>query len=219
MIVKLLVCRTTSPSAFAEGQGVWRRLAAVPGFVGQLGGWSTANDHEAVLLSLWADAAAHGRFLTGEHDGLVTASGQTAAVTAMQVALFDEDQPIAGRHPDLGALIASLSRQGAPEMPLLRLVDCTVHAEARSGFQETQRTLWNPALAAHGVLAGTFGCHVDEPTRFLTATAWVSAADHDAYNRNAVPHLMREADVISKCRAITGRIVIVEPSWSVGAGA
>jgi quinol monooxygenase YgiN len=215
MLVKLIVCRTTDAPVFAEGQRTWRRLAALPGFLGQFGGWSTANDHEAVILSLWQDEAAYRQFMAATHDGLYAASGQSAVMASVQTACFREDVPIPGRQPDLGALVSILTQGDAPEMPFLRLVDCTVHAEAREDFRDSQRTLWNPALKANGVLAGTFACGIDEPHRFLTASVWVSAADHDAYNRNAVPQLMRHADVISKCRAITGRIVIVEPAWSV----
>jgi heme-degrading monooxygenase HmoA len=216
MFLKLIICQTTDPSRFAAGQQAWRPLAEVPGFLGQLGGWSVANAREAVILGLWQDAAAYERFMVDRHDGIAADAGQAAFIGSIQVQCFEQDLDIPGRYADLAALIRALAETRPAAVPCLRLVDCTVHAEARDGFRQGQQALWNPALTANGVLAGLFGVGVTDPQHFLTVSVWESAAVHDAYNRHVVPQLMRQVDVISTCRTIGGRVVALDPDWSVG---
>jgi quinol monooxygenase YgiN len=216
MFLKLIVCQTSDRPRFTAGQQAWRALAGIPGFIGQLGGWSIANANEAVILSAWLDGDAYGRFMADGHAAIVGASGQASLLTTVQVTCFEQDMAVAGRFADLAALMTALAADRPLADPCIRLVDCVVHPAARDGFRQVQHELWNPALAANGVLAGAFSGSVDDPNRFLTASVWGSASDHDAYNRHAVPQLMRQADVISACRAIAGRIVVADPAWSVG---
>ncbi|MBC7543779.1 MAG: DUF4937 domain-containing protein [Candidatus Sericytochromatia bacterium] len=215
MFVKLFVTTSSDPARFTQGQLAWRQLAGLPGFLGQLGGWGIANPREAVILSLWQDEAAYDRFMAADHDRIYAVAGQTAVRDTSQMTCFLQDRAIAGRQADLGDLVPWLARDERPVAPFMRLVECVVHPGAREAFRHMQATLWNPALTANGVLAGVFGVGTEDPHRFLTATVWASAADHDAYNRNVIPALMRQTDVIGACRAITGRVVHADPDWTV----
>ena len=216
MLITRIVCQTDDPSRFAGGQPAWQQLAGLAGFLGQFGGWSIANDREAILLSLWESDAHYQAFLTTQHEGLAAESGQAAALQAGQTACFEQAIAIPGRDTDLGDLVRRWARDGHPEAASLRLVETTVHAVAREGFFHAQRTLWNPALTANGILAGTFGPNVTEPNGFLTVSLWATMADQDAYQRTVLPGLISAADVIGSCRAITGRFATVVPDWTVG---
>ena len=215
MFIKHLVCKTTHRTRFAEGQAAWRQLSEVPGFIGRLGGWSVSNDHEAVILSLWQDEDTYLAFMTGQHDGLYADSGHAAVMGSVQTECYRQVMTIPGRDSDLDALVSRLVAGDGESGTYMRMVESTLHPEACDRFQEAQHELWNPALASSGVLTGTFGMSIEDATRFLTVSVWPSAAVHDVYNRTVVPQLMREADVIGNCRAITGRLVTVEPFWSV----
>ena len=51
MLVKIMTCRATDPSAFGEAQRSWSRLAGIDGFAAQFGGWDGARPNHVLLVA------------------------------------------------------------------------------------------------------------------------------------------------------------------------
>src|SRR5919197_5197532 len=88
MLVKWITSAVVDRPGFDRGQRRWQALRTVPGFVGQLGGWSVQDPAAAHVFSFWASRTDHERFLAGPHDGL--AAAQVGTYDRIRVRLFDQ---------------------------------------------------------------------------------------------------------------------------------
>lgn len=87
MLIKWVRCRVVDREAFSRGQEGWGELAAVPGFLGQCGGWSRGHPGIAHVFAWWRSAEDHEAFLAGPHDRL--AAAQAGSYRDIQVHLVE----------------------------------------------------------------------------------------------------------------------------------
>ncbi|WP_327180312.1 YdbC family protein (plasmid) [Streptomyces sp. NBC_01335] len=204
---KWIDCRVRpgAQDAFADGQRRWAALVDQPGLVGQVGGWS-GTEGRALVLSLWADEEAYGRFMRERHDGIATATGQQGSWTAVQVAAGPVAQPVPGA---AGSLPDALK-----DATLLRAADCRLRPGRTDHFLEVQRRVWSPGMAAAGgMLEGAVTrLAVD---RYLVTTLWTSPQAYAAYTADAFPALRARADVRADVESLTGHVLPLEPAWQV----
>ncbi|MFE5587786.1 DUF4937 domain-containing protein [Kitasatospora sp. NPDC056531] len=190
---------------FAVGQRRWAVLAGEPGLVGQVGGWSRPGD-QALVLGLWADEEAYGRFMRERHDTVATEAAQQGSWTAIQISAG----PVVQAFPGAAASLADALKDAT----LLRAADCLLRPGRTEHFLEVQRQVWAPGMAAAGgMLAGTVTRLAAD--RYLVTTLWTSPAAHAAYTADALPALRARADVPADVRTLTGHALPLEPSWRV----
>lgn len=90
MLLKWIICSTQkeSQSRFSEAQEQWAALKDIPGFLGQVGGWSSKHPLQAGILSCWQDEASYQHFMHHLHDGIFQQSQQKETYTSISVTLF-----------------------------------------------------------------------------------------------------------------------------------
>jgi heme-degrading monooxygenase HmoA len=201
MLVKWITCVVVDRPGFDRGQRRWEALRAVPGFVGQVGGWSVRDPATAHVFAFWASRTDHERFLAGLHDGLAAAQAGTFA--RIRVRLFD--QRLAIREP---------FRPRFAEVGQLRVAHCLVHPQRVEHFTDAQAKVWNPGMGgAPGMLGGVFAQAAG--AEFLVLSMWASAADHEAYRTQRFAELRRRAGAAEDLAEVVGDLVEVERAWSV----
>ncbi|MCP2165549.1 protein of unknown function (DUF4937) [Goodfellowiella coeruleoviolacea] len=201
--MKWIRCDVADSAGFDRGQQEWADLAGLPGFLGQLGGWSHDGSQVAHIFSFWVDQDAYEHFMSGAHDAL--AQRQVGTWSKIDVRLFE-------RRADFGQSLAGTSGSG-----VLRLAHCVVKPDRVDHFAQVQKTVWNPGMsAAPGCLAGLFGQRGCQ--EFLVLTKWVSAAEHARYQAELFPSLRDRAVPSADLESITGHLVDLEPHWTVTAG-
>ncbi|MGW4379402.1 DUF4937 domain-containing protein [Kitasatospora sp. NPDC004531] len=190
---------------FSAAQGAWSAIGDQPGLVGQVGGWDPATGR-AQVLGLWADAAAHRRFVRERHDAVIAGNRQGDTYTGIDVAAGETVLEMPG---DASDLPHALERAA-----LLRVADCRLLPDRTEHFLDVQRTVWAPGMAAAGgMLAGTVARL--EADRYLVATLWSDTAAHRRYAARHLPALLARAAVGSDLRSITGHLLPLEPGWRV----
>ncbi|MFH8381497.1 DUF4937 domain-containing protein [Kitasatospora sp. NPDC018058] len=204
---KWIDCRVRpgAHGAFAAGQRRWAALADQPGLVGQVGGWSRA-DGRALVLALWADEEAYGRFMRERHDAVATEAAQQGSWRSIQAAAGPVALTMPGSAPSLVDALQHAT--------LLRAADCLLRPGRTGHFLEVQREVWAPGMAAAGgMLAGTVTRLAAD--RYLVTTLWTSPEAHAAYTADALPALRARADVPADAESLTGHVLPLEPSWQV----
>jgi len=201
MLVKWITCAVVDRPGFDRGQRHWEALRAVPGFAGQVGGWSVRDPATAHVFAFWDSRTDHGRFLAGPHDGLAAAQAGTYA--RIRVRLFDQRlvirEPFRPRFAGVGQL---------------RVAHCLVHPDRVEHFTDAQMRVWNPGMgAAPGMLGGVFAQAAG--AEFLVLSMWASAADHEAYRTQRFAELRRQAGAEEDLAEVAGDLVEVEQAWSV----
>jgi hypothetical protein len=201
MLVKWITCAVVDRPGFDRGQRRWEVLRAVPGFVGQIGGWSVRDPATAHVFAFWTSRTDHERFLAGPHDGLAAAQAGTYA--RIQVRLFDHRLAI--REP---------FRPEFSQASQLRVAHCLVHPQRVEHFTDAQIKVWNPGMgSAPGMLGGVFAQAAE--AEFLVLSMWISAAAHEAYRNERFAELRRRAGAAEDLAEVAGDLVEVEPAWSV----
>jgi heme-degrading monooxygenase HmoA len=201
MLVKWITCAVADRPAFDRGQRRWEALRTVPGFIGQVGGWSVRDPATAHVFAFWASRTDHERFLAGPHDGL--AETQAGTYARIRVRLFD--QRLAIREP----LRLQFAQAGQ-----LRVAHCLVHPQRIEHFTDAQISVWNPGMgSAPGMPGGVFAQAAE--AEFLVLSMWASAADHEAYRTQRFPELRRQAGAADDLAEVAGDLIEVEQAWSV----
>ncbi len=192
-------------SSFDDAQRRWSALAVEPGFVAQLGGWDRRSPGDAVIVGVWRSAEDYDAFMRGPHDAI--ADGQRASYTAIDVRCFQTLLDMPGTAPD--------PRAALDRAAVLRLADCTVHADRTDHFREAQAEVWQPGMHEAGMLGGWFAVASDEPTRFVVATLWPDLDTHERYARERLPGLRERAGVAEDLATIRGGLAPLERAWTV----
>ncbi|CAM2146227.1 DUF4937 domain-containing protein [Pararobbsia alpina] len=207
MLIKRIVCDipTESRSDFDRAQRSWHALATVPGLVSQFGGFAVDKAH---ILSLWRDDDSYHAFMSSAHDRVTNQNIQHQHYVAINVELFSEELAMPGS--SCSSIIEALPKAG-----LLRIADCHVSPPRREHFVQVQREMWHPAMAAWGMLAGTFAHAKSRPNRYLVASLWQTAATHQAYVSGALPALRGEAKPEIDLERLSGELIELEPAWTV----
>jgi len=199
MLVKWVSCTVSEAAAFDRGQRAWSALHAIPGFVGQGGGWDVQRAH---VFGFWADRASYDRFMAVSHDTL--AAGQAGTYSGIEVRLFEHRLDMAAPFdPDFS------------DAGLIRLAHCQVRPGRTEHFERAQAEVWNPGMSrTPGMLRGLFA---EGPSGYLVLSLWRSAADHEHYRRERLPDLRARAGAADDLAGITGHVIEIEPAWSVRA--
>ncbi len=210
-VLKHIVCQVGvgDHQAFDDGQRAWQGLAGIPGFRGQTGGWSLDQDQDdhAVILGFWRDDAAVERFMAERHDELFAASGQQALIQDLQVTLWHRVEGLGA-----GAPLAEVAgRDGG----FLRIAEARLLPAQLPHFEHVQRTVWDPAMEAAGVLASGLWRSDLDPERFLALSLWRSRQSERAWRNGPFFDCWRRAGVEDDCEEVTGRLVSVAPEWRV----
>jgi heme-degrading monooxygenase HmoA len=201
MLVKWITCAVVDRPGFDRGQRRWEALRTVPGFVGQVGGWSARDPATAQVFAVWTSRSEHARFLAGPHDDL--AVEQVGTYARIQVRLFDH-------RLDIGEPF----RPGCSRVARLRVAHCLVHRQRVEHFKDAQVRVWNPGMgSAPGMRGGVFAQAAE--AEFLVLSMWASAADHDLYRTQRFAELRRRAGAAEDLAKIVGDLVEVEPAWSL----
>ena len=190
---------------FAEGQRAWAALSGVPGFRGQVGGFTP--DDGALVCGLWDDAAAYERFMRHDHDAIAARAAQQGTYDRLDIALFDRVLPMPGVYTELA--------DAAPLATHLRWADCLVRPDRIESFVGQQQRVWQPGMAATGMLGGGFWRSRGTPERFLVLTLWPSDAVHARYQRDVLPSLRQTAGVDRDLDGICGGFIALRPDWTV----
>ncbi|MEV8443174.1 DUF4937 domain-containing protein [Actinosynnema sp. NPDC051121] len=199
MLAKWITCDvpTRARDAFDAAQARWTAIADQPGLIGQVGGWDQRTGR-AHVLALWADADSHRVFLRDRHGAVADTSGYRG----IEVAVGDT-LTLPGTATTAAEAIEGL---------VLRVADCRLAEGASERFEDAQRHVWAPAMAAAGVLGGVVASL--GANRRLVATFWPDAETHRRYTRD-VPGLRDRAAVDTDVTAMTGHVLELEPAWRV----
>jgi heme-degrading monooxygenase HmoA len=203
MLVKWITCEVP-PAAeveFSAAQAGWSALSAVPGLIGQVGGWNKTGT--ACVLAVWEDRGTYETFLRDHHDRIVATTGQAGTYDTIDIAVGTvlQDMPgtAAGRLYDA---------------EVLRVADCRVRPGRDDHFRDVQRTVWAPGMAeADGMLGGLF-TQLDDH-RYLVTTGWRDAESHRRYVAERFPRLRELAGAAGDLSAIRGHEVALTRSWRV----
>lgn len=198
MIVKWIRCHVVDADAFDRAQRGWSGLVRVPGFLGQLGGWSRREPDVAHVFGLWRKPRDHDAFLAGAHDQV--AAGQTGTYDTIHVRLFERLLNIGDEFGATGSFV--------------RLAHCHVRDGRREHFGHAQNTVWNPGMSTtQGMLGGVFARRGED--KFLVLSSWASEADHERYLSGRFPELRRRAGAAEDLASITGDLIQLVPEWIV----
>jgi heme-degrading monooxygenase HmoA len=185
-------------------------LRQQPGFAFQIGGFDRRDRQSARILAAWDSRSAYERFMADSHDGLFRVTGQAGSFHSPHVRTGELVLEMPGQKGDLiGALTAAR---------LLRVADCMLAPGRAAHFEEVQERIWAPAMArADGMLGGVFTRLRDDHSdaRYLVATGWRDQDAHDAYQREQVPALAREAGNASDLADLRGYAVDLVPEWTI----
>jgi heme-degrading monooxygenase HmoA len=91
MIAKWIRCDVpeNKRQAFSEAQAGWSELASVPGFIAQIGGWSSTHPRQACILAFWRDLAAYEAFTSKQHDEIVARLRQQTTYSRIDIKIID----------------------------------------------------------------------------------------------------------------------------------
>lgn len=205
MLIKWVKCGVFDRERFDAGQRSWTALSALPGFIGQGGGWSRREPLQAHVFSMWTDRERYESFMDGIHDRV--AAGQAASYGAIDVRLFEH-------RLDIGAGI----RGDLDGAAVLRLAYCRVRDDRQEHFVTAQTEVWSPAMTdSPGMLGGVFAA--GETAEFLVMTMWATIADHTRYQTERVEELRLRSGVAGDAEQVSGFLIDVEPAWRVRGGA
>lgn len=210
MFLKWIVCqvRAEMRDPFALAQTKWTELAAVPGFIGQLGGWDLNSVNEACVLGLWQNHDSYKLFMERHHDGICANNEQSQTYEAIEVSLLQPLLDMPGEHTIMADCLSAAN--------IIRVADCYVKPERERHFLEIQEEVWIPAMSkAPGMLAGSFSKAIGNSVRYIVTTLWTSVDTHEQYARNVLPSLRKAASVSEDIKEITGRLVKVNADWLV----
>ena len=209
MLAKWIRCTvaTAQKPAFGRMQEHWRRLADVPGFLFQIGGWNLKNEREACILGLWEDETSYAAFMRDIHDGIIAGSGEDSAYETCVTELFDVMFRMEGCREDWAEAFATAER--------LRVARCIVRPEHKAHFVDVQKTVWEPGMRAAGMTAGLFAeARIAEKLVYLVASAWPAVESHEGYMANALPQLRQQAQVERDAEELQGSAIRLERWWA-----
>ncbi|MEE8170736.1 MAG: DUF4937 domain-containing protein [Phycisphaerae bacterium] len=212
MILKYIICRVRPErrDQFSRGQQAWRALRNVDGFGGQFGGWHSDDANAAHIIGLWRDAAAYDAFMANLHDRIFESNEQQGTYDGGAVTLWDRRLPIPGAADSMGRAIG--------DVRFVRIARCQVRPDRMDHFVHVQQTVWNPGMAAAGMLHGAFCRARNDEHAFLVCSLWPSEADHRRYREGVFHDLRRQAEPDRDCTSISGALVTIENAWQVTPG-
>ncbi len=218
MFVKWIVCRVMPEQrqAFSSSQEKWAALTGTDGFIAQLGGWNSSDPFEACIMGIWSDAEHYRHFMENVHDTIYEKSGQKETYHSIDISFYRKVMDIPGEARDFQSSI-----MGAK---WLRMANPLIYRERVRHFEEVQKKVWNPGMAAAGgMLGGVFAraeeveqyCEKQMVIRYLTASLWENDEAHMNYVRNHFPLLNLKAEVGRDIQHIEGKLVRLVETWSV----
>ncbi|MBC8329049.1 MAG: DUF4937 domain-containing protein, partial [Planctomycetes bacterium] len=171
------------------------------------GGWSLDEADFAVILGLWQDQPAMDGFMAQRHDALYEASGQRSLIQTTEVSVWRRVGLPGARSP----LVEVAGREGG----YLRIAEILLLPGRAEHLVEVQRTIWDPAMEAAGVLAGGLWESPDDDSRFLSISLWRSRESEREWRSRPFFDCWRRAGVEDDCEDVIGRLVSVDPDWRV----
>ncbi|MBI5154232.1 DUF4937 domain-containing protein [Candidatus Poribacteria bacterium] len=209
-LAKWITCRVSAETrqAFSRGQVAWRALADCPGFAGQTGGWNATDPLEARIVALWRGREDYDRFMAERHDPIFDRSGQRGTCERIETRLVTSIRPIGPPAAE------PLQRAG-----VIYFSECRLRPGRDDHFNEVQRSLWNPGMAAaEGFLGGLTGWLDEAGAVRLVLTFWRTIPDHDAWRSTRFPNSSPRAGVENDVEELRGGVVRVEEPWRVPPG-
>lgn len=166
MLIKMISCSVPREQrrAFEEAQERWRELQTVPGFGGQIGGWSMSLKTHACILAFWKSQPLYQQFMAHDHDRILEISGQSGTYQSLTIQFFEQKFDIPGRHD---YILAALTAGKWLQITKLTLADL-----AATRFSDWRR---DPDF-----LAGVAGCCPTATEDWLVATLWTQPEPPDA---------------------------------------
>ncbi|MGR3762989.1 YdbC family protein [Rossellomorea sp. NS-SX7] len=210
MIIKRIICKVneSKKEAFFDSQKQWRSLSEVKGFLGQLGGWNTADPLTACIYAFWKTQREYDVFMEEVHDGIVDRSGQIDTYESIEVSFFQEKLEIPGMEAGMSEFVARTN--------YIRATLPQAKEEAVQRFTDMQAKVWNPGMQkSEGMLGGTFAFSQKQRNLCLVLTGWKSEADHRGYMEERFPDLLKTADPQRDVIGLTGEQCKVEEAWRV----
>ena len=210
MLFKRIQCNVARSrrEAFRTAQGQWSAVSGVEGFLGQTGGWDGASCERAVIIAVWRDAGCYGRFMQSDHDAIVERAGQVGTYESIRTDLYEIVSGIEGS--------AGTAKDAIRMAGCLRLARCNVRPGRQGHFEQVQRRIWNPGMAAAGGMLGGFFCrHRERAAEYLVCTMWRTVKDHRDYRHEIFPRLHGDAEVSLDVKQLVGLEVAVESGWRV----
>jgi hypothetical protein len=212
MVVKWIRCtvRPDNRDSFSEAQSKWSTICSASGFLAQHGGWDIKSElSTACIVAGWSSIVDYERFMATLHDTVFDRSNQVATYSHIDVDVCDVVLPMAGEALDL---TAGIELGGS----LLRVAECSLHPHRVDHLVQAQRDVWVPGMCSFpGMLGGWFLRSRSNPRRFFVMSAWRTMEEHTSYVSNRVPQLRAQADVANDVAELTGRLIGLEPTWSV----
>ncbi|MEG9295154.1 YdbC family protein [Mangrovibacillus sp. Mu-81] len=210
MIIKRISCKVkeSKKEAFFDHQKQWQPLSEVNGFLGQLGGWSTAEPLTACIYSFWKTQREYAFFMEEIHDEIVDRSGQRGAYESIDIRLFEENLENAGM---AAGILDIVVRANYIRASLSLVKDAAVRH-----FADMQEIVWNPGMQkSEGMLGGTFAFSQKQRNLCLVLTGWESEAVHRGYMEESLPKLLKMAETKHDVLELTGEEFKVEEEWRV----
>lgn len=195
-------CAVVDRHGFERGQRQGAGLLGEPGFQGQGGGWSRGRPDIAHVFAFWENRVFYDSHMarTRENAG----AGRSGAPRDAQVKLFEYRFDVkTGFEPDF------------TDADVVRVAHSKVREDRVEHFALMQQRVWNPAMAGSpGMLRGVFG---EAPGHeFLVLSMWQSSAERGKYRAQSAERLSERAETETDVLALTGDVVELEPSWTVG---
>jgi len=186
----------------------WRALKGVDGFIAQTGGIGRTDPNQVTILGFWRDAGAYRSFMNDAHDRIFLGGRQRDTYSGAEALIGERVLDMPGKSGAIPEMIRSAG--------LVRLAECVVHRDRIDGFVRTQRDVWSPGMSdSPGMLGGLFTRDVDDDSRFLVATFWASAGDHDRYVSERLPALRERARPDLDLISLSGTNLLLEQGWTV----
>lgn len=169
------------------------------------------NQSHACILGVWDGLEVYQYFMTHVHDEIFFKNEQIKTYESISVSLFNSVTDIPGIYEDIEMAL----NQGK----ILRVADTVIRERRESHFIKVQNEIWNPGMKkGGGMYAGAFSRSNDSSDRFLVSTLWKDETHHQEYLRTIFPTLRSEAGVENDIKSIQGRVIRVEPTWTVVKG-
>lgn len=207
MIIKQIACDLleAKKELFSTGQGEWKALEGVNGFIGQIGGWSETEKNRAYVFSFWQDEPSYLDFMKNEHDQIADYTKQKDCISSIRVAIFKEIYKIKD------GIDFSKKRE---KDGYIRFTNPVVKDNQVAHFENMQRDVWNNGMAQEkGMLAGYFAKSELLKENYLVLSEWNNKDSHLHYTANKLGHLMEASNVTADVTDIFGDCFEVEPSW------
>lgn len=193
MLCKWITCVVNSGmrDGFASAQEAWASIAGCPGFVGQLGGFTSGR---ADILAFWQSRPDYVAFMQTVHDKVANTNRQSDYYSDIQVQLREWRFDIPGTQTAFATAIAQAAFVCIDENVVRRSND---ECDA-----ENHLDVWSDELTkARGFLAGTCWATAGETSRCQVTTAWQSKEAHEQFAAVALTP--------------TDNQFAVQPSWTV----